>query len=153
MVFEADLARHQAERGRDRLAPWRPADFRRMLRRIEENMAGILAGKRDAAADRPDRFLEHQHALGHLAAAPAAARPSAKAAPIVGWPAKASSRAGVKMRTAAEWTPFLGESTKTVSERFNSAAIRCISAIEVVGIEDDGSGSPARLRVKTSRRT
>jgi hypothetical protein len=42
------------------------------------------------------------------------------------WPAKGSSVAGVKIRTRAS-PPCSAGSTKTVSERFSSRAIRCIA--------------------------
>ncbi len=48
--------------------------------------------------------------------------------PTVGWPAKGSSRAGVKMRNRARWRGSSGGSTNTVSDRLNSLAMACIAA-------------------------
>jgi hypothetical protein len=54
--------------------------------------------------------------------------PSTNAAPSVGWPANGSSRAGVKIRIRTSASSDDGGSTKTVSERFVSRAISCISS-------------------------
>ena len=70
------------------------------------------------------------------------------AVPIVGWPAKGSSRPGVKMRTRAECAGFSGFRTNTVSDRLSSRAIACIcSAVEPVGIVDDGERIAAETAV------
>jgi transcription antitermination factor NusA-like protein len=53
---------------------------------------------------------------------------SSAAVPTVGWPAKGSSRAGVKILTLAVLIGFRGSKTNTVSERLNSAAIACMRA-------------------------
>jgi len=45
------------------------------------------------------------------------------AVPTVGWPAKGSSRPGVKIRTRAVWAGLSGGRTKVVSEKLNSRAI------------------------------
>ena len=50
---------------------------------------------------------------------------SVQAVPMLGWPAKGSSTAGVKMRTRAS-PPASGAVTNVVSERFISVAICCI---------------------------
>ena len=47
--------------------------------------------------------------------------------PIVGWPAKGTSRAGVKMRMAATQSVRVEGNTNTVSAWFVSRAIACIS--------------------------
>jgi hypothetical protein len=78
---------------------------------------------------------------------------SATAVPMVGWPAKGSSRDCVKIRIFAEWTGFSGGSTKTVSDRLNSRAIRCIaSPSRSAASWTTASGLPASFSsVKTSR--
>ena len=53
---------------------------------------------------------------------------SSAAVPTVGWPAKGSSRAGVKILRLAVLGRFRGARDETVSERLNSAAIACMRA-------------------------
>ena len=83
----------------------------------------------------------------------AAFRPRSTAVPTVGWPAKGSSLAGVKMRIAALWTGLAGVRTKTVSERLNSRATDCIAATPSPSpSRTTASGFPASGRfAKTSR--
>jgi len=49
------------------------------------------------------------------------------AVPIVGWPAKAISVRGVKMRTRRVWRGSAGGSTKVVSAKLNSRASVCMA--------------------------
>ena len=70
------------------------------------------------------------------------------AVPIVGWPAKGSSRSGVKMRTRAECAGFCGFSTNTVSDRLSSRAMVCIcSPLESIGVDDDGQRIAAETAI------
>lgn len=55
---------------------------------------------------------------------------SSTAVPTVGCPANGSSTAGVKMRSFRVPASVWAGSTKTVSDRFNSAAMRCICPVE-----------------------
>ena len=75
------------------------------------------------------------------------------AVPIVGCPAKGSSAAGVKMRSAAVLTGSRGAEQKTVSDKLNSRAIFCIAASSRPSESSTtASGLPASLvSVKTSR--
>ena len=71
--------------------------------------------------------------------------------PTLGWPAKGSSSAGVKMRTRAS-PPASGGSTNVVSERFISLAMACIcTAVSPSASGNTASGLPANGRsVNTS---
>jgi len=75
--------------------------------------------------------------------------------PTVGWPAKGSSRPGVKMRRRARCRASSGGSTNTVSDRLNSPAIACIAAVSSPSASSTtASGLPASARVvNTSRVT
>ena len=75
-----------------------------------------------------------------------------QAVPMVGWPANGSSAAGVKMRTFAACLESSGGSTKVVSEKFISCAIRCMVLAErSLPSRTTASWLPARgLSVKTS---
>ena len=64
------------------------------------------------------------------------ARARAKAVPMVGWPAKSSSRPGVKMRTRAAHSGRVGGRRNAVSDRFISRAICCNSS----SVSPTGSG-------------
>src|SRR3954465_7492921 len=77
---------------------------------------------------------------------------SSTAVPTVGWPAKGSSFAGVKMRSLARCDLFSGGCTNTVSDRLNSRAIDCIAAVSrPSGSSTTASGLPAkRFSVNTS---
>ncbi len=52
------------------------------------------------------------------------------AVPTLGWPANGSSAAGVKIRTRAVVAAFSGGNTNVVSDRLNSAAMRCMSVVD-----------------------
>ena len=77
---------------------------------------------------------------------------SSAAVPTVGWPAKGSSRAGVKILMLAVLIGFRGSNTNTVSERLNSAAIACMWASSSPSLSSTtASGLPASpVSVKTS---
>jgi hypothetical protein len=74
------------------------------------------------------------------------------AVPIVGCPAKGSSRAGVKMRTLCVALGSVAERTKTVSDRLNSRAIACIRPVDSppASITTARGLPPKRSSVKTS---
>lgn len=75
-----------------------------------------------------------------------------KLAPTVGWPAKATSCLGVKMRNRATQSGRVAGRTNTVSDRFSSRAMFCImpSSSAFASI-NTASGFPSRGRwLKTS---
>jgi hypothetical protein len=82
----------------------------------------------------------------------ALSKASSAPVPTVGWPAKGSSRAGVKMRTRAVCAACSGLSTNTVSDRLNSRAIFCMRAPSSPSASSTTASGlpPKRSSVKTS---
>src|SRR6202043_4087768 len=66
------------------------------------------------------------------------------ALPTVGWPAKSISLPGVKMRSLAAQSGRVGGSRNTVSDKFSSSAIFCISsALRFLALGNTASGFPS----------
>ena len=70
------------------------------------------------------------------------------AVPTVGWPAKGTSWRGVKIRTLAVPASVSGGPINTVSERFISSAMRCISSDgRCVAFGNTARGLPPNVRL------
>ena len=138
MVFEADVCRRDAERRGDEL----------LRAGLSPDSPGALGNRTPRTRRRRESFTPQRTGptpSSSTMTASCSARPEKRssarqtAVPTVGWPAKGSSCAGVKMRALAECAGFSAGSTKTVSERLNSRAIACIAALSRPSeIEHDG---------------